>query len=239
MDNTPSMTSICKTLGKMDLIIAIDGHAACGKSTLARALAECLGYRYIDSGAMYRAVTLYFKDRRVDLSNAKEVASALRNIHIDFSREKGKNLTLLNGQNVEEAIRTAEVNEMVSPVAAVSAVREKLVEQQKRMGRDKRIVMDGRDIGTVVFPEADLKLFVTASLEVRTRRRLQELISKNQEADHDQVRDNLQLRDHIDSTRSDSPLIKAADALVLDTSDLTPDLQLEKTLMLLKERFVH
>ena len=215
------------------ITIAVDGFAACGKSTLAKALAKELGYIYIDSGAMYRAVTLYFLDNSVDVNNSESVALALKNISIAFKNIAGQNHTFLNGLDVEREIRAMRVSDFVSPVSTVSAVRRFLVACQKEMGNQKGIVMDGRDIGTVVFPDAELKLFMTASQEVRTKRRLLELESKGIfEYSYDQIQNNLSERDRIDSTRSDSPLKKAEDAIVVDNSDLSTEQQLELALSL-------
>lgn len=201
--------------------IAIDGYSACGKSTLAKAIAFELGYRFIDTGAMYRAVTLYFIRHNVDIKVANKVAVALANIDIDFANVNGKNHTLLNGEDVEDEIRGMAVGQLVSPVAAISAVRRYIVPQQRKMGIQGGVVMDGRDIGTVVFPDAELKLFVTADLEVRVARRLQELLAQGKEVTEQAVRENLLERDHIDSSRADSPLKKADDAILLDNSRLS------------------
>ncbi|MCH2045168.1 MAG: (d)CMP kinase [Saprospiraceae bacterium] len=216
---------------KTRIIIALDGFAACGKSTLAKALAKKLNYVYIDSGAMYRAVTLYCLENQVDWNNPVAIQEALEHIDISFRVENGMNQTLLNGQNVEATIRTMRVSEAVSPVSTISAVRRKLVELQQELGKEKGIVMDGRDIGTVVFPNAELKLFVTASIAVRTQRRLLELRAKG---DHitaaETIQQNLLDRDKIDSSREDSPLRQADDAIVIDNSQLTQEQQLDLAL---------
>lgn len=206
------------------IIIAIDGYSSCGKSTLAKALATALQYTYIDSGAMYRAVTLYFLQRNIKVENMEEVTTALKEIEIRFDHN---NHTLLNGENVEELIRQMHVSNYVSEVAAVTEVRRALVAQQQAMGIHKGIVMDGRDIGTVVFPVAALKLFLTASLEVRAERRYMELLSKGQNTDLEAVKANLQHRDHIDSNRADSPLIQATDAIVIDNTNISREEQFE------------
>ena len=198
--------------------IAIDGYSACGKSTLARALARRLGYSYIDTGAMYRAVTLYFQRHGIDPDDAAAVAAAVPQVAITF--RPADNHVLLNGEDVEGEIRSLEVSRMVSPVAALSAVRRAMVDQQRRMGRDGGVILDGRDIGTVVFPDADLKLFVTADPETRTDRRLSELISAGRDVSRAEVAANLQERDYIDSHRADSPLRQADDAVVLDNTHL-------------------
>ncbi|NJC26052.1 (d)CMP kinase [Neolewinella antarctica] len=202
----------------MSHTIAIDGYSACGKSTLAKAMAKQLGYRYIDTGAMYRMVTLFFQRQSVDIEDEGAVAGALSGLEVDFV--PGSNDALLNGENVEAEIRTLTVSRFVSPVAAIPAVRRAMVAQQRRMGADGSVVMDGRDIGTVVFPEADLKLFVTADLTIRTDRRLAELGASGKAPDRAAVAENLTERDRIDSTRADSPLKQAEDAIVLDNSAL-------------------
>jgi CMP/dCMP kinase len=221
---------------KDKITIAVDGFAACGKSTLAKALARELGYIYIDSGAMYRAVTLYFLDNSVDINDSAAVKGALDKINISFKNIDGQNHTFLNGFDVEKEIRAMRVSDFVSPVSTISSVRRFLVACQKEMGNQKGIVMDGRDIGTVVFPDAELKLFMTASPEVRTKRRLLELESKGIfDYTYEQVQKNLTERDHIDSTRSDSPLKKADDAIVIDNSDLSTEQQLELALSMVRE----
>lgn len=218
------------------ITIAVDGFAACGKSTLAKALAKELNYIYADSGAMYRAVTLYFLDNNIDIKNKEAVAKALDCIEIHFENVAGENHTFLNGKNVESEIRTMRVSDFVSPVATISMVRRTLVKLQQEMGENGGIAMDGRDIGTVVFKEADLKLFLTASIEERTRRRLEELISKGvSEYTAEEVAANLTKRDRIDSTRADSPLTQADDAIEIDNSLLTPAEQLDYTLQMAKD----
>ena len=218
------------------ITIAVDGYAACGKSTLAKALAKALDYGYVDSGAMYRAVTLYFLDHNIDLENEAAVANALENIHIHFGMVEGMNHTFLNDRNVETEIRSMRVSKLVSPVATISAVRRKMVALQQRLGAEGGIAMDGRDIGTVVFKDAELKLFLTASIEERTRRRLSEWASKGiKDITADQVQENLLSRDHIDSTREDSPLRQAEDAIEIDNSLLTPEEQLDYTIQLAAE----
>ncbi|MBK7477794.1 MAG: (d)CMP kinase [Haliscomenobacter sp.] len=221
-----------------EIIIAIDGYSSCGKSTLARALAAELNYRYIDSGAMYRAVTLFFLERGIRMDQKPEVESALDQIHIDFQHGPDGLITLLNGENVEEGIRSMAVAAKVSPVATIPEVRRALVRQQQALGRARQIVMDGRDIGTVVFPHAGLKIFLTASLEERVRRRSLQLLAKGMSVPDDEIRKNLLERDYIDSTRSDSPLMKAPDAVVLDNTNLTEEEQLlvAVTLALMRKR---
>ncbi|MEO0625451.1 MAG: (d)CMP kinase [Bacteroidota bacterium] len=217
------------------ITIAIDGFSGCGKSSLARTLAQRLGYRYVDTGAMYRAVTLYFIEHSIDLDDEQRIRSALEEIQIDFMRSseygEASNITLLNGQDVEREIRSLEVSQLVSPVATISAVRRAMVAQQRRMGSEGAVVMDGRDIGTVVFPHADLKLFLVADLEVRAQRRLMELQERGQSANLEEVIANLKERDRIDSSRSDSPLKKADDAIVIDNSKLTFEQLVERAMM--------
>ena len=209
------------------ITIAIDGFSSCGKSTMAKDLAKEIGYIYVDTGAMYRSVTLYAL--RHNLFNAdgtireEELQAQMKDINISFqlNKETGRPDTYLNGENVENEIRTMEVSSHVSPIATLPFVRKALVEQQQRMGAEKGIVMDGRDIGTVVFPNAELKIFVTASAEVRAQRRYDELKAKGMEADFADILKNVQERDYIDSHRETSPLRKADDALELDNSQLT------------------
>jgi cytidylate kinase len=219
------------------IIIAIDGNSGCGKSSTAKAIAKELQYIYIDTGAMYRAVTYFFLKNDIDLSNERDVANALEQIDISFeyNMSTGKNETYLNGKNVEYQIRQMNVSNMVSPVSEISAVRRKLVDQQRRMGQQKGVVMDGRDIGKVVFPEAELKIFMTASLEVRAFRRQLQLKEKGTEVDLADVVDNLRNRDHIDSSREDSPLRKADEAIEIDTSNLTFAEQVQQILVLVDE----
>jgi len=213
--------------GQRKIIIAIDGYSSCGKSTLARALAKRLQYLHIDSGAMYRAVTLYFMRQQINLEDAQDVRDALEKISIYLTFENNTQVTWLNHEKVEAAIRAPEVNQWVSPVSTLTAVRKEMVAQQQRMGNGKGIVMDGRDIGTVVFPHAELKLFLIADLEVRVERRWLELHEKGILSSREEVTKNLLERDHIDSTREDSPLRQAEDATVIDTSYLTPKEQLQ------------
>lgn len=216
--------------GLPKIIIAIDGFSSCGKSTLAQSLAKRLQYLHIDSGAMYRAVTLYFIRHQVDIYNEEEVGNALQNISIHLGFEDDIQVTWLNGTEVDPMIRESEVNQFVSNVATLSLVRKEMVDQQRKLGTNKGIVMDGRDIGTVVFPQAELKLFLTADIEVRVERRWLELNGKGIKVSKEEVRENLLRRDHIDSTREDSPLKKAEDATVIDTSYLTEKEQLQISL---------
>lgn len=208
------------------ITIAIDGYSSCGKSTMAKDLAREVGYIYIDSGAMYRAVTLYCLENKLFTTEGIDMAkleAAMPNIQISFqlNPDTGRPMTFLNGVNVEDSIRTMEVSNHVSPVAALPFVRETLVKLQQEMGKEKGIVMDGRDIGTAVFPDAELKIFVIASAEIRARRRYDELKSKGQEASFEEILANVKERDYIDQNREVSPLRKAEDAILLDNSKLT------------------
>lgn len=223
-------------MGQHKIIIAIDGHSSCGKSTLAKGLAKALNYAYGDSGAMYRAVTLYFLDYSVDYNDPAAVTAAMEQIEIHFERIDGQNHTFLNGQDVEKSIREMRVSEQVSPVSAIPAVRRAMVRQQQAMGRRRGIVMDGRDIGTVVFPDAELKIFLTADVDVRTSRRHLELAAKGIDAEWDDIRQNLEERDYIDSHRADSPLRQASEAIVIDNTLLSEAEQLEKALSLVRAR---
>jgi cytidylate kinase len=211
------------------IIIAIDGYSACGKSTTAKLAAKILGYRYIDSGAMYRAVTLYFLNHHVALTNPKEVSRALQNLSVSFKvNAMGISETYLNGLNVESAIRDFRVSEMVSQVSTLKEVRQAMVEQQRKMGKEKALVMDGRDIGTVVFPQAELKFFMTADILVRAFRRQRELLDRDIMVDLDTVIENIRERDRIDTTRSESPLCQAPDSIVIDTTHLTISEQVDE-----------
>lgn len=213
------------------IIIAIDGFSSCGKSTMAKALARNIGYLYFDSGAMYRAVALFCMQN--GLINGEEIDTAalrerLNEIHISFEAdpETKNSVTLLNGVNVEHEIRSLEVSQYVSKIAALDFVRSAMVDQQREMGKQKGIVMDGRDIGTTVFPDAEMKVFVTASAEVRAQRRYDELVARGDNPDFNDILENVLQRDHIDQTREVSPLRKADDALLLDNSDLTREEQM-------------
>jgi cytidylate kinase len=210
------------------IVIAIDGFSSCGKSTLAKQLAKELNYVFVDSGAMYRAITLYFLRNNIDLQNDASVKNALKNILLEFQYNElqGKSDMVLNGENVEALIREMRVSESVSDVSTIKSVREFAVAQQQLMGEKKGIVMDGRDIGTTVFPNAELKIFVVAGINVRVKRRLLELREKNPNITEDEVKQNLEMRDRIDSTREVSPLRQAEDAIILDNSSLTREEQL-------------
>jgi cytidylate kinase len=215
------------------IVIAIDGFSACGKSSTAKEVSSILGYRYIDTGAMYRAVTLYFLDHHVALTNPKEITRALQQIHVAFKINTRNNTeTYLNGLNVEKEIRTMRVSERVSQVSTLKDVRNAMVEQQRRMGKEKAVVMDGRDIGTVVFPHAELKIFMNADLLVRAFRRQRELLHKDQLVDLDDVIENIIERDRIDTTRTESPLRRADDALLVDTTHVTFDEQVDEVIRL-------
>lgn len=221
------------------IVIAIDGYSACGKSTTAKEVAKILGYRYIDSGAMYRAVTLYFLDHHVALTNPREIHRALQQINISFKiNAKGVTETFLNGLSVEEEIRQLRVSEQVSPVSAIKEVREAMVAQQRKLGKERGIVMDGRDIGTVVFPQAELKLFMTADMMVRAFRRQQEWLAQERLVDLDEVIENIKKRDHIDTTRAESPLRQAEDATVIDTTHITIDEQVDEVVRLAFSKIV-
>ena len=218
------------------IVIAIDGHSSCGKSTLAKSLAKELSYIYVDTGAMYRAVTLFFLNHQIDLEDTAAVEEALQKVSIHFETIDQKNQTFLNHENVEEEIRNMRISQHVSAVAAIPSVRRAMVQNQHRMGQNKGVVMDGRDIGTVVFPEAELKIFLTASIEERSRRRYDELKAKNPTITLEEVRFNLQTRDHIDSTRADSPLKQASDAILIDNTNLSRAEQLKLALDLVEQR---
>lgn len=219
-----------------NFVIAIDGFSSCGKSTVAKALAKELNFVFIDSGAMYRAVTLYIQQNQIDINNEQAVSTALENIHIDFIPNPEKTQILLNGTDVSDAIRTMEVSEYVSEVSALKSVRKAMVKQQQDLGMKRNIVMDGRDIGTTVFPNADLKIFMTASPQVRAERRFAELSAKGEVLTMEEVKENLSHRDHIDSTREESPLRQAEDAVVLDNSELNQVEQLNFVIQLVKDR---
>jgi cytidylate kinase len=223
-----------------DIIIAIDGYSSCGKSTLAKGLAKQLKYRYIDTGAMYRAVALYCMQNRL-LSefkyDKKGIIAALPNIKIDFqyNPDLDKTITMLNGVNVEEEIRDVPVSQLVTKVSQIPEVRKVLVKQQQEMGEQKAIVMDGRDIGTRVFPEAELKLFVTADPEVRARRRYKQMIDNGIRVNIEDVRKNLEQRDFDDVNKGDNPLKQAADAIVLDNTNIGVQEQFKKAFDLVLE----
>lgn len=209
-----------------NIVVAIDGYSSCGKSTLAKALAKELDFVYVDSGAMYRAVALYFLRNNIDVKDHAAIANALDNIHLNFNSRDFESHITLNDEEVSEEIRQMHVAEAVSTVAAIKEVRVAMVQQQQRMGGSKNIVMDGRDIGTVVFPDAQVKLFMTADPKVRAERRHKELLPKNPDITLEEVFDNLAHRDYQDTTREESPLVRAEDAIILDNTDLSPKEQL-------------
>lgn len=221
------------------IIIAIDGFSSTGKSTIAKALAKKLGYIYVDSGAMYRAVTLYAMNHNLVSFDDFDLEALVRclpsiSLTFKFNADLGFAEMYLNGINVENEIRTLEVSQLVSKVSAVSSVRKKLVLEQQEMGKYRGIVMDGRDIGTVVFPDAEIKLFMTASADTRAQRRYKELIAKGDTVSYEEILQNVVERDHLDSTRKDSPLIKAKDAIEIDNSDLGLNEQFDKIYALVK-----
>ena len=211
------------------IIVAVDGFSSCGKSTTAKGVAARFGYAYIDTGAMYRAVTLYFVQNHVSLTNPKEIQKALENIKVDFHRnpENGLNETSLNGLNVEDEIRKLYIANRVSEVSAISEVRRAMVAQQQRMGRGRGVVLDGRDVGTVVFPNAELKVFMTADPTIRAERRQIELLAKGEMLNVSEILKNINHRDQIDTTRADSPLRQAEDAILIDTTGMTLDGQIQ------------
>ncbi|HEV7620641.1 MAG TPA: (d)CMP kinase [Flavisolibacter sp.] len=220
------------------IIITIDGWSSCGKSTLAKQLAKSLGYIYVDSGAMYRAITLYFLRNHTDWTNVADVKEALSDITLEFvyNEKSEQSEILLNGENVEYVIRDLVIAEKVSDVAAIKEVRKYAVKQQQKMGKERGIVMDGRDIGTVVFPDAELKIFMTADNAIRVERRFRELFEKNPNITIEEVKTNLEMRDYIDSHREVSPLRKADDAILLDNSHITEKEQLQRALKWAHER---
>lgn len=226
LKNLESCWEIQKIKRMKNKVIAIDGYSSCGKSTLAKALAQKTGFTYVDSGAMYRAVTLYFLRNQISLTDQIQIQEALENIHIDLVEEQGGLKVFLNHEDISEEIRQMKVSEFVSEVSAIKLVRKALVAQQQALGKRRNIIMDGRDIGTTVFPHADLKIFMTAEPQIRANRRFQELRAKGIEVSMEEVIENLAHRDHIDTHREESPLVRAADAFVLDNSDITEAEQL-------------
>lgn len=229
-------------LNKMKKItIAIDGFSSTGKSTLAKQIANELGYVYVDTGAMYRAVTFYAMQNNWVSETHLDKESLVEDLHninlrFQFNSELGFAEMFLNDRNVEQEIRTLEVSQNVSKIAEISEVRAKLVEQQQEMGKDKGVVMDGRDIGTVVFPDAELKIFMTASAKTRAERRFQELLEKGQRVTFEDVLENVEQRDYIDTNREDSPLVQAQDAIVIDNSSLSKEQQFNLVLQLVKDK---
>jgi cytidylate kinase len=234
-------TGFILTLPNMNknIVVAIDGYSSCGKSTLAKALAKKLHFIYIDSGAMYRAVTLYFLRNHTDLKDHDLIIDALEHIDLNFHSRDYQSHILLNGEEVSEEIRQMPVSENVSTIAAIKEVRQAMVKQQQKMGKSKNIVMDGRDIGTTVFPNAPVKLFMTADSKIRAERRHKELLSKGEEVSLEEIFENIAHRDFLDTTREESPLVRAEDAIILDNTDLSEEEQLafamEKILPFLKK----
>jgi CMP/dCMP kinase len=223
------------------IIIAIDGHSGCGKSTTAKLVAKKLNYKYIDTGAMYRAITLFFHQQQIDSQDAEAVLEALSNIkiHFEWNPEAEKSDAFLNGKNVEQEIRKMYISQNVSEVSKIAAVRKAMVAQQQVMGQDKEIVMDGRDIGTNVFPQAELKIFMTSQVEVRAARRQMELEEKGEMIDLQTIIQNLKQRDWIDSTRKENPLQQAEDAILLDTSYISIEEQVDFVVNLAKKAIYH
>lgn len=219
------------------IVIAIDGYSGCGKSSTAKEVAKKLGFTYIDSGAMYRATALHFLNENLSPLQAEEVEKGLKSLQISFklNPETDKQETYLNGVNVEDEIRTMRISERVSEVATVKAIRAALVAQQQQLGQNKGVVMDGRDIGSVVFPKAELKLFMTADVKTRAQRRQLELLAKGERVSLEEIKLNLEGRDEVDSNRNESPLIKVADAVAIDTSTLTFSQQVDQILDLVKK----
>ncbi len=220
------------------IIIAIDGFSSCGKSTTAKAVAARIGYAYIDTGAMYRAVSLYFFQNQVPLYDLAAVREALDQIHITFrfNAQEGRSDTCLNGLNVEADIRKMYISNMVSEVSALPDVRHAMVAQQQRMGKSRGFIIDGRDIGTKVFPDAEVKIFMTADVIVRARRRQAELLAKGDDIPFEEIVANLEKRDHIDTTRAESPLVQAPDAVLLDSTFMTVDEQVDWVIQLADRR---
>jgi len=212
---------------RKNLVVAIDGYSSCGKSTLAKALAKKLGFIYIDSGAMYRAITLYFLRNNVDLENHEAIIDALQHIELNFHSKDYESHITLNGEEVSDEIRLMPVSEAVSPVSAIKEVRTEMVKQQQRMGKSKNIVMDGRDIGTAVFPDAQVKFFMTADPKIRAERRYNEMLAKGDTSiTLEEVFENIAHRDYADTTRAESPLTRADDAIILDNTEITQEEQL-------------
>ncbi|HNP19189.1 MAG TPA: (d)CMP kinase [Fulvivirga sp.] len=222
------------------IVIAIDGYSACGKSTTAKRVASILGYTYIDSGAMYRAVTLYFLRNHVSQTNKVEINKALDNIEITFqvNQKTEQTETYLNGLNVENEIREMAISNQVSQVSSIKEVRDAMVAQQRKLGKKKGVVMDGRDIGTVVFADAELKIFMNADIYVRSSRRQAEFLAKDQLVDLEDIIENLKQRDLMDTTREESPLIQAEDAIVVDTTFMTLDEQVEEVVNLALSKII-
>lgn len=222
-------------LGQFEMIIAIDGHSACGKSTLAKDLSILLGFVYIDSGAMYRAATLFFRNLSIPPTDLVAIEQRLPDLSIKMEPGNGLQV-LLNGTVVTESIRATEINDWVSEYSIIPAIRKKMVDLQRMLACEQSVVMDGRDIGSVVFPKAEIKFFLTADIHTRTNRRLAELLAKGISAEFDNVQTNLLKRDHIDSTRQDSPLIQCPDAIVIDNSQMTRRQQADLALHYIQDK---
>ena len=220
-----------------DIIIAIDGHSGCGKSTTSKLVAEHFNYKYLDSGAMYRAITLYLLRNKISYDNEDAISNNLKNIIITFKYVEGNQNTFLNNENVEKEIRGDKISNNVSKYSSISIIREHLVSIQKEMGKRKKIVIEGRDITTVVFPDAEIKIFMTADIEVRAKRRFEDMKNNNPEVTYSDVLENLSERDSEDSNRKDSPLRVADEAIVIDTSDLEINEQTHKIIDIIKNKF--
>ena len=220
-----------------DIIIAIDGHSGCGKSTTSKLVAEHFNYKYLDSGAMYRAITLYLLRNKISYDNEDAISNNLKNIIITFKYVDGNQNTFLNNENVEKEIRGDKISNNVSKYSSISIIREHLVSIQKQMGKRKKIVVEGRDITTVVFPDAEIKIFMTADIEVRAKRRFEDMKNNNPEVTYSDVLENLSERDSKDSNRKDSPLRIADEAIVIDTSDLEINEQTHKIIDIIKNKF--
>jgi cytidylate kinase len=217
---------LCTSMDNKTMIIAIDGYSSCGKSTVARALAERLGYTYVDSGAMYRAVTYFLLNEGIAITDLPAIRAALPDIHIELQKNEGNPRVILNDEDITEKIREMRISEVVSEVSAIREVREAMVSQQQRMAANRNIVMDGRDIGTAVFPQAQVKIFMTADPKIRADRRHKELLNAGKDISLEEVFENLAHRDYQDTTRTASPLVRAEDAIVLDNSAMTEEEQL-------------
>jgi len=232
------MCNIFKKKRKEEIVIAVDGHSSCGKSTLAKDLAKALGYTYVDTGAMYRAITLKIIRERIALDEEASILSMLESTDIIFKRIKGENHLFLDGLDEEKEIRKPSVAALVSPVSEISTIRKFLVDLQRSYGDNKGVVMEGRDITTVVFPEAKLKLFITADIDTRAERRYSEMLSKGIKTSLEEVRKNLSKRDYIDSNRKDSPLTMHPDAILIDTSQHTRESQLQEALQIARKKLM-
>ena len=220
-----------------DIIIAIDGHSGCGKSTTAKILAERLNYSYLDSGAMYRSVTLFFHRKKINYSNINDIKIFLNQIKISFKYVNGGQNTFLNGENVEKEIRNEKITDLVSKYSSIPEIRKYLVQSQKELGKNKKIVVEGRDITTVVFPNAEIKIFMTANIDVRAKRRFEDMKANNPEITFSDVMKNLHDRDIKDSSRKDSPLTHAEGAILIDTSDLEINDQVKKIIDIIEQKF--